>query len=211
MPGPKFTTRPSGGTRQTVGGFNESKFDEQAMQAAAISKQQSQQQAVKAVGQNKSGEDPGQESSKSGQQKQPRSVGSLKQELIDRPFKDATSELKGLVKSFSPSELLGIDSNNDTPEEIARKKKMHARWQKLTQAEQKVAQEKYQKRLQEKQREQEKQRQKQFEEQQKQQEIAPPSSPQKGPSLTSKKTSKSLAMDQLQRSRQSLGGPGSAN
>ena len=188
----------------------------------------SQQQASKATNQGSQGGDLGKElltggkggrnpgkSKKKKQQSQPRAMGSVKQELINRPFKDIVSGLGELIKAFSPSEILQIDSNNDTPEEIARKKKMHARWQKLTQAEQKVAKEKSQKRLQKKQREeQEKQRKKQLKEQQKQQSIAPPSSPQKGPSLVGKgqkKSSKNLAMGQMQRSRQGLGGPGSVN
>ncbi|MBD3250796.1 MAG: hypothetical protein GF381_04505 [Candidatus Pacebacteria bacterium] len=237
MPGPKFTPTASGGMRRTVGGPGgsssgfEEKFDQQALAQAAANKQASQSQALNAS--QVAGANAGQGADKLAQlealaggkgaggksqnaaasqaQKPPRSVGSLKQELVSRPIQDAKGEL---VEFFNVNKLLGID-NQDAPEEQARKKKMHQRWKQLTEAEQKVAQQKYQQKLKQKQEEErQKQIQKQREQEQKSQQIAPPSSPQKGPSLLGKgqkKSGKNLAMGQLQRSRQSMGGPGSPN
>lgn len=218
MPGPKATPRPSGGMRQTFGrmdgGLNEGHSDANAMQAAMSNKSATQQQAMKAVGQKKPNQGnkggnlgqmlQGNEGAK--QARDPRPVGSLKQELVDRPLKDTVDEIK---EFFSIKRLLDIDPNRDTPEEQAKKKQMHARWQQLTQAEQQVAKQKYQEKVKKKQEEErQKQMKEQREKEQKAQAIAPPSTPKRGPGSPGGNKS---ATAQLQQSRQTIGSLNSAN
>lgn len=218
MPGPKAVPRPSGGMRQTFGrmdgGLNEAHSDSNAMKAAMGNKSATQNQAMKAIGQKKPNQGgkgtnlgqalQGQPGSK--QAVEPRPIGSFKQELVDRPFKDIVGEIK---QFFSIKRLLDIDPSGDTPEEKAKKKQMHARWQKLTQAEQQVAKQKYQEKLKKKQEEErEKQMKEQREKEQKAKAIAPPSTPKRGPGSPGGNKS---ATAQLQQSRQTIGSLNSAN
>jgi hypothetical protein len=183
------------------GEVDSERLDQQAMQQAVQSKAQQQQGSnapAKAMGQS------GQKKKKAQQKKPPRSVGNLKQELITRPAQDIA---EGLMSFFDIAGLLDIDSTNDTPEDQARKKKMHQRWQQLTKAEQKVAREKYQKELKKKQEEEKrKQMEKKKQQQQKQQNIAPPSSTSKKPGLfIGGKSKKKKSMNRLQQQRQTMG------
>jgi len=204
--GPKSLPGKSGGMRPSFGGLGEGHLEEQAMQSAMQQKalgQKAGDSSQSTTG--GSALQPGGQQKKP-QQRKPRKVGTLKEELLNRPFKDAVDELKGF---FSLSSWLGIEDNKDTTEEQMRKKKMHQRWQKLTQDEQRVAQEKYQKEMKKKQEEErEKQIKKQKEEQKKAQSIAPPSTPKSGPGagMAGQKSNKGRAMQKLQMDRTSLGG-----
>ncbi|MEA2056175.1 MAG: hypothetical protein U9O78_00440 [Patescibacteria group bacterium] len=204
--GPKKIRRPSGGVRSSFGGLNEAGMDGQAMKAAAQQKQVSQQvsdssqsntggSALKTLGEN---------SQDQIQQQEPREVADLKQELIQRPIKDIGKELK---KFFDINALLDIHPTEDGPEDKIRKKKMHQRWQKLTQEEQQEAQKRYKKEMERKQKEEEeKERERRQIKAQKKQAIAPPTTPKKGPGLPAPgKGGKSKAMSQLQQQRQTIG------
>jgi hypothetical protein len=199
--------------RTSFGGLNEAGLEEQSMQAASQQKQL-QQQVGDSSQSNTGGsalKSKGQNSQQQAQVRKPREVGGLKQELVERPMKDIGQEVK---KFFDINALLNINPVEDTPEEQARKKKMLQRWQKLTKAEQKVAQEKYQEKLRKEQEEErQKQIKKQREEEQKQQTIAPPSSPKKGPGMFKggQKGNKGKAMNQLQQQRQTIGTVSSRN
>jgi hypothetical protein len=207
MPGPTAVTRASGGMRQNFGfkNIDSEHMEQQAMQGAVAQKALQQQ----------SSNSPTKQSAQSQTQKPqkttpPREVGSLKQELVTRPIEDIKKELHKFVDL---NLLLGIDPTNDTPEKQAKKKQLHARYQQLTEAEQKVARERYQQKLQQEQ-EEEKQQQaeKKKAEQQKQANIAPPSSVSKKPGLIGVgKGSKGKAMGRLQQQIRTMGVVGGAN
>lgn len=209
--GPAPVARRSGGMRSVglSGEVDSERLEQQAMQGAVQSKSQQQQSSLA------SGINPGQtnqpgSSQKKPQQRQPRQVSSFKQELVERPAQDI---VQGIKDMFDLNAILGINQEADTSEEIAKKKKLHQRWQQLTEAEQKVAREKYQKELQKKQ-EEEKQRQmeKQRQEQAKQDTIAPPSSVSKKPGLfVGGKSGKKKAQNRLQQQRKTMGTMGSPN
>ena len=209
-PGSKSLPGQSGGRRPSFSGLGESRFEERAVEEAAQQKSLSQQagdssqsqaggSALKQAG----------DGSKQPQQRSPREVGSLKEELVERPLQDIKQELTSL---FDINRFLEID-NEDTPEEKVKKKQMLQRWQQLTKAEQKVAQEAYQQELKKKQEEEEKERLKQQRQQeQEQQPLAPPSSPKKGPGMFGQdKSSQSRAQQRLQQQRQTIGTMGSPN
>ena len=204
--GPKSLPGKSGGMRPSFGGLGEGHLEEQAMQSAMQQKalgQKAGDSSQSTTG--GSALQPGGQAQKA-QQRQPRKVSGLKDELIKRPLKDIGAELKSFL---SLGTWLGIEDNKDTPEEQMRKKKMHQRWQKLTQDEQRVAQEKYQKEMKKKQEEErEKQIKKQKEEQQKAASIAPPTSTKKGPGMhmAQAKNSKQRAEAQLRQDRTTLSG-----
>jgi hypothetical protein len=134
----------------------------------------------------------------------PREVGTLTEELITRPLSDIKNELLSL---FNINTLLGVNPVTDSPQDQAKKKQLHQRWQQLNQEQQQVAQEAYQLRMKQKQaEEEEKQRKAQQEQQSKQQAIAAPSSPQKGPKGPAG-SQKQKAVTKLQNDRKTLGGP----
>ncbi len=210
--GPRSMPGKSGGRRPSFSGLGEARLQEQALADAAQQKNLSQQagdSSQSSTGGSALGaSDKGQGGPS--QQRLPRKVGSLKQELVTRPAADVRAELGAF---FDINKLLGINTE-DSPEEKAKKKQMLARWQKLTKAEQKVAQEKYQKKLKEKQEEEKrKQLKKQKEEEQKKkQALAPPSSPKKGPGMFAQgQSSQSKAQQRLQQQRQTIGTMGSPN
>jgi len=207
MPGPTPVTRASGGMRQNFGSKNidSEHMEQQAMQGAV------QQKALQQQSSNTPTKQPAQSQTQKPQlPTPPREVGSLKQELITRPAKDIKKEL---FKFVDINLLLNIDPTNDTPEKQAKKKQLHARYQQLTEAEQKVAREKYQKTLQEKQEEEEQQQaKKEKAKQQKQASIAPPSSVSKRPGLIGVgKGSKGKTMGRLKQQLKTMGIVGGAN
>lgn len=218
MPGPTAVTRASGGMRQNFGfkNIDSEHMEQQAMQGAVTQKalqQQSSNTPIKQSAQSKN-KKPQQSTQSQAQKPQslipPREVGSLKQELITRPAKDIIKELR---KFFDINLLLGIDPINDTPEKQAKKKQLHARYQQLTEAEQKVARERYQQQLQQQQEEEKQQQVKKKKAQQQQQaSIAPPSSVSKKPGLIGfGKGSKGKAMGRLQQQLKTIGVVGGAN
>jgi len=202
MPGPKPGMRP-----RTMSGFNPGMgdsaehLDEAAMKAASKQKQLNQKQSSTDPASGKSGTNPllPQTDAKS---EKSREVGSIKDELVKRPLKDIE---KGLASFFDLNALFNVDVK-DTPEEQAKKKILHQRFQKLTEEQKTVAQKKYQEEMQKKKFEQEEEQQKKEEEEAREKAIlAPPSSPQKGPiGPASGQSKKQKTQTMLQQSRQSL-------
>ncbi len=166
--------RPGGGFNMG-GGFNEH-LDESAMAQASQQKQLTQAQADPATAQAAAQK----AQSQAQAQKPPPEVGSLTDELIKRPAKGVWEEIK---KFFSLNTWLGIEPPQiKTPEEQAKARQIHQRYQQLDREQQEVAQKRYQELMQKKKaEEEEKMRKKQMEEQKKAQELPMPSSPQKGP------------------------------
>jgi phosphoenolpyruvate-protein kinase (PTS system EI component) len=113
---------------------------------------------------------------------------------------------KGLSSFFDLNALFNIDVK-DTPEEQAKKKSLHQRFQKLTEEQKTVAQKKYQEEMQKKKTEQEEEQQKKEEEEAREKAtIAPPSSPKKGPvGPFWGQSKKQKTQTMLQQSRQGLG------
>ncbi len=209
--GPAPVARRTGGMRSVglSGELDSERLEQQAMQGAAQAKSQQQQGAL-ASGNNSGQSTQSNSTQKKTQPRKPRQVSSFKQELAVRPAQDIKREIKSV---FDLNSILGINQEADTPEEIARKKKLHQRWQQLTQAEQKVARDKYQKELKKKQ-EEEKRRQieNQKQEEAKQKTIAPPASVSKRPGLfVGGKTGKKKAQNRLQQQRKTMGTMGSPN
>ncbi len=217
MPGLKSG---GGGARpRPMGGFNPGlgapaeHLDEAAMKAASQQKQLSQQQSSVQSASGKSGTNPlvsptdktqlpQGENKSTFQSQKPREVSSLKDELIYRPLADIK---KGLTSIFDLNALLGINTE-DTPEEQAKKKQIHQRFQKLTEEQQQVVQKKYQEQMQQKKLEQEEEeRKKQEEEAASQQSIIAPASPKKGPiGPASGQSRKQRTQSLLQQSRTGL-------
>jgi hypothetical protein len=207
-----------------MGGFGEH-LDENAMQQALGQKQlaqqsTSQQSAIQAgQGGGKAHTDFSQQQAEALHQAQPngaavpasntsREVGTLTEELLTRPVQDIA---EGLMSFFDINALLGVNPQVDSPEEQAKKKQLHQRWQQLNQEQQQVAQQKYQQEMQKKQaEEEEKQRIKQQEAAAASQTIQAPSSPQKGPQGPGG-SKKQKAVTKLQNDRKQLGGPSSVN
>jgi hypothetical protein len=215
MPGPK----PGGARPRPMGGFNSGvgapteHLDEAAMQAAGQQKQLSQQQSSAQPASGKSGTNPlasqpDAASAPTGdgkgtfQPEKPREVSDLGEELVKRPLADIK---KGLASIFDLNALFGVN-NADTPEEQAKKKSMHQRFQKLTEEQQQVAQKNYQEEMQKKKTEEEEEEQKKQEEEANQkQAIAAPASTKKGPvGPASGQSKKQKNQNMLQQSRTGL-------
>ena len=199
--------RKSGGMRPSFGGFDSERMEDQAV-ASAVSQKALQQQSSNAPAKQsgQAGNQLAQQASQQAPAKPAREVGDFADELIKRPVKDVAVELG---KFFDLNALLGINQEADTPEVKAKKKQLHQRYQQLTQAEQKVAQEKYQKELKKKQ-EEEKQKQlkKQQAEEEKKAEIAPPMGKMDKPGLfITGKSKKSKAQNRLQQQMKTIGTP----
>lgn len=202
MPGPKPGMRPKamGGFNPGMGSSNEH-LDEAAMKAASKQKQLNQKQSSTQPASGKSGTDPLLPQTETKLQKS-REMGSFKDELVKRPLKDIK---KGLASFFDLNVLFNVNTE-DTPEEQAKKKSLHQRFQKLTEEQQQVAQKNYQQEMQKKKIEQEEEQQKQEEEKAKEKAtLAPPSTPQKGPiGPASGQSKKQKTQSMLQQSRQGL-------
>lgn len=164
-PGGGAVTRQSGGMRSAMGSFDmdSERMEQQAMQGAT------QQKAVQQQASNTGTKPDPQNQQTQSQPPPPREVSSFADELVKRPVADVTKEIG---KFFNLNALLGINYD-DTPEEKAKKTKLHQRYQQLTQSEQQVAKEKYQKALKEKQEEENVKRQKEQEKQQAQASVLP--------------------------------------
>ena len=155
--------RQSGGMRSGLGSFDSDRMEQQAIAGATQQKAVGQQSATTGTKSDL------QSRQTQAQPPQPREMSSLSDELIKRPAHDI---YKGLKDFFNLDRLLGIN-NEDTPEEKAKKTKLHQRYQRLTQEEQQVAKEKYQKALQKKQEEEKLKQQKEQEKQQAQASVLP--------------------------------------
>lgn len=208
-PRPAVRPRPMGGFSQGMGGLNEH-MDESAMQAASQQKALGQQQAATPTQsgaanasnplQNLIGGQP--DAAGAVQPRQPREIGTLTQELVKRPVQDVIRELT--TNFFNVNTLLGIKSA-DSPEDQAKKKQLHQRWQKLDKERQQVAQKRFQQEMQKKkQAEEETEAKKRQEEQRKAQSIQMPSSPKKGP-VGPSGSKKQRAVTQLEQDRKGIG------
>lgn len=198
-----------GGFGPGLGSLNEH-LDEDAMQQAVQQKSLGQQQA-----------DPGQMPTAGQSQSQsPLSPGAGKSQASKPRPVSPKNELKwmgqdiikGLRSLFDLNAALGVDPVQDSPEEQAKKKQFHQRYDRLSQEERDYAQKLYQQKMEKKKKEEEEaQIKKQQEEEQKAQEVVVPSSPQKGPKGPAGASRKQKAVNKLQQQRQSMGGPGSHN
>lgn len=198
MPAPHAVARPSGGFRPSLDSFNEEQEAAQALGGVANQKQLGQQAAQLPA---TAGKKPGSTGNSQPAAKPPRAMGSLTEELIKRPLTDIKDEI---LKFLDIPTLLGIRPQTDTPEEQAKKKQIHQRWQTMTQEQQQIAAQRYQAEMQKKQREeQEKQIKKQQEAQRQAAELAVPSTPAKGP-MGPGSSHKSRTMTQLSQQRNTI-------
>ncbi|HYD34659.1 MAG TPA: hypothetical protein VD999_01185 [Vitreimonas sp.] len=210
-PAPTARPRPMGGFNQSLGNFSDEHLGENDAQAAMQQKAMSQMaaSATQAGGAGAPGGQAGPLGPMTPDSKQaaPRPVGTIVEEVVQRPAKDI---LKGLLSIFDLNAMLGIKPAEDDPALQAKKKQMLNRFNKLTEEEQQVAREKYQLAMKKKQQEeQEKQMRKQQEEQQKANSVELPSSTKKGPVGPGAKKPK--AVQKLEQDRKTLSGPQSAN
>jgi hypothetical protein len=199
--GPSPVVRQSGGMRQSFGDFDSERMEGQAVQSAVSQKKA--QQKGSSVPTNKTGQSAQQQQGQA-QPPKPREVGSLWEELFVRPLSDIKDGLKSF---FDLNSLMGINPEQDTPEEIAKKREMHRRYQQLTEAEQQEAKKKYELRMKQKQ-EEEKQKElkRQQIEEQKKASIAPPSGKNDKPGLfVGGKSGKARAQNRLQQQMKTMG------
>ena len=210
--GPSFRPRVSGGFNQGMGDFNEH-LDENAMQQTVQQKALGQQQA-----------DPGQ-SPVVGQKQQQSPFSQGQAPSPDKPAPQKPRPVsprqelkwfgrdvfKGLQSLLSLESALGIDPATDSPEDQAKKKQFHQRYNKLSQEEQEYAKQLYRQKMQQKKQEEEQaERKKQEAAKQEQQEVVVPSSPQKGP-IGPGMSRKQKATAQLAHNRKVLGAPSGSN
>lgn len=140
---------------------------------------------------------------------EPREVGTLKEELIDRPLTDIQNELG---KFLSLSEFLGIENPSDTPEEKAKKQQMLQNFNQLSQEDQAAAQQIYQERMAlQQQKDEEMAARNQREQEARESSIAPPSGPQHGAPDQSGQSKSQMAMQKLKDDRTKSGTLQSAN
>jgi hypothetical protein len=209
MPAPR--PRPSGGFNQGLGQFNDNfgeHLDENAMQAAVQQKALAQQGTSSA--QPAAQIAPGQPDQSAlgspepaGVPTEPRELGTVQEELLQRPAHDIVEGLKSFFDIYS---LLEINPETDDPQTQAHKKQMLDRWQRLNQEQQQVAQEKYQFEMKKKQ--EEEARAQQLEQQRQaaaHQTLNVPSGPRKGPNAQG--APKPRAVQKLEEDRKTLGGP----
>ncbi len=196
-PAPAFRPRPGGGFNQGMGAFNE-EMDQQSMQTALQQKALTQQQSVT----------PTQAAAASQGPAQPREVGTLTEELLQRPAKDVA---EGLVSFFDLHKLLNINPETDTPEEQAQKRQMHQRYQEMTEAEKAEAQKNAKMAMEQKQHDLQVEEQKKQAEAQQDKQLNIPTGKKDGPVGPGQKSHKQDMVAKLQHDRKTLSGPASAN
>lgn len=133
---------------------------------------------------------------------QAREVGSLKEELVERPLADIETEL---IAIFSLQKLLGIENPSDTSEQKAKKAQLNQRFNQMTQEEQAVAQQHYQEQLMRK-RQQEEQDliKKQQAEAAQAEPLVLPSGPQRGPADRGSQSKAQAALQKLKQDRTTM-------
>ena len=198
-----FRPRPGGGFNQGLGQFGEA-LDESAMAQAGTQKSLTQQSVSPTTA-----PPPGPKTGAGGQAgpaPAPRPVGTLGQELIQRPARDIWQEIR---QFFSLNTWLGIKPDTDDPQKKAKMAATHKRFNGLTEDQQAVAKKLYQEKMQkQKQEEEEKQRRKQLEEKKKAESLVMPSSPKKGPiGPASGKSNKANTTEMLNQQRKMLSNP----
>lgn len=220
--------KPGGSAQPIGGGFGEA-FDEQAQMQAmsqAMAQKSSSQQAASSqtqalqqgqggtaaasdFGTNEAAMQQMQKQAGAGaKQQQPREVSTLTDELIKRPISDVAEGIKSI---FNLYDLFNVNPVTQTPEQQAKKRQIHQRFQQLTQEEQAEAQRQYQEEMERKQQEeQEAHEKRQREQQAASQSIEAPSGSKKGP-VGPSGSSKQRAVTKLQTDRKQLGGPSSSN
>lgn len=208
--------RPGGGFNPGAGAFGEH-MDEAAMQQAV------QQKALGQQGANAASAAPAVAQQKAQQQQQapPPEMGSIKDELLNRPVKKAKEQLNLITDPNAwVHSLLGSEPNKDDPEKQAKKQKMLQRYNKLTAEQQEVAKREFQiKTKREEARRNEEEQKKQIEAQKKDEGFEEPQGKKSGEAAMKGKgkggkqpmTRKRRAVNKLQQDRKTLGGPASAN
>ncbi|NCN82411.1 MAG: hypothetical protein GW947_00425 [Candidatus Pacebacteria bacterium] len=196
---PATRSRPGGGFNQGLGQFSDEHLEENASQASVQQKQLAQQQTQIAGTPNPAQKSTGQQPI---QDRQPREVGTILDETVFRPVQDVAMEL---IRFFDIGTILQINPQTDTPEEQAKKKQLHARYEQLTQEQQQVAQRNFQEAQQRKQQQAEEDLQKKQLEEQQNQSFVVPTSPQKGPvGPASGKSNKQNMIAKLNQDRQQM-------
>lgn len=200
-PKPTTRVRQGGGFNQGLGSFADEHLEENAMQQAMQQKmlqQQSAQTGTKSQSQQGGvGQPP----------PPPREVGSIPEEAL-RFGRDVWT---GVRQFFSLNTWLNINPNTKNPEELAKQKQIHQRWQRLTEDQQAVAKQNYQRETQRKKAQAEEEEQKKQQAQAREQaELPMPSSPQKGP-IGPAGSKKQKAIQKLQQDRQQMSGPSGSN
>lgn len=138
-----------------------------------------------------------------------REVGTIKEELIDRPVADIKQEVG---KFFSLSDFLGIENPSDTPEQKAKKQQMLQNFNQLSQEDQAAAQQVYQERMQlQQQKDDEMMARNQREQAARESSIEVPSGPQNGAQDPNVKSKSQMAMQKLKDDRTKSGTLQSAN
>ncbi|PIR59238.1 MAG: hypothetical protein COU69_01475 [Candidatus Pacebacteria bacterium CG10_big_fil_rev_8_21_14_0_10_56_10] len=204
MPSPKPAApraRPGGGLNSHAGAAPHEHLDEAALREAVNHKQHQQQSSASTPGQTaKSQQDSHQQSSS--RPHQPRSVGTLRQELVGRPLADIGRDLKSLIDINT---LLGISYQD--PRLQAKQHQLHQRWQQLTQDEQDYSRRLYQQKVERQRQDEQRQEEKeQAEQADAQQPVVAPSSQPKGPVGLIGLSRREQATTRIAQQRQTLGG-----
>jgi len=191
--------RPGGGFNTGLGQFSDEHLEESAGQMASQQKQLAQQQTQVGGTPDPSQKGTGQLPI---QDRQPREVGGILEETVTRPAQDVFQEIK---QFFDIGTYLQIDPQTDTPEEQAKKKQLHARYEQLDEEQKQVAQRMFQEDQRRKKQEEEEVLQKKKMDEQQKQSFVMPSSPKKGPvGPASGKSNKQNMTEKLARDRQQM-------
>ncbi|MEN8253375.1 MAG: hypothetical protein ABFQ62_03305 [Patescibacteria group bacterium] len=207
-PGSMQASRPrmSGGMNKLPGNISGEHFDEGMAQEAVAQKALSQSAA-----------DPGQmpTSGVQGQNQSP--LGTQSKQAKARPVSPkkelkwmAQDLAKGLLSIFDINAALGIDPAQDSPEDQAKKRQMHQRYQKMTQEEQAYTQELYNEKMKKQQLEEQKKEEERIRKEKENQQITMPSSPKKGPKGPGG-SKKKQAIAKLEQDRKGVGKVAGAN
>jgi hypothetical protein len=192
--------RPGGGFNQGLGNFDEEHLEDSAMQQAM------QQKVLQQQNTNSGTKSPTQSQATGQPSAPPREVGTIASEAT-RAGQDVWLEVK---EFFKVNTWLKINPETKDPQELAKQKQIHQRWQKLNQEQQAMAKRMYQQEVERKKvQAEEEERKNQVAQQQQQSELPMPSSPQKGP-IGPTGSTKQKVIHKLQQDRQQLGGPSSA-
>jgi hypothetical protein len=197
-PKPAAIARTGGGFNRMADDFGEH-LEVNAMQQAVQQKALSQQQASGA-GQAVQPPQQGQQTTPGVPPDPPREIGTV-QEEFKRMGQDVATGVKDF---FSINTWLQINPEAKDPEELAKRRQVHARFKELDEEQQAVARQMYEAELQKKKAaEEEEAQRKQAQEAQKEQELPMPSSPQKGP-VGPAGSGKKRAIQKLQQDRQGI-------
>ena len=187
---------------QMMGGASSNSGTGGSSSAATPSAQQLQQmqQMMGQNGQNPGAEAMGGVATAAGNGQKPRAVGTVVQEAQ----RFGGDVLKSLKDFFSVQTWLGIEPSKLDPQQQAKARQVHQRYQQLDQEQQQVAQQMFEEKMQRKRiQEEEAMRKRQRDEEQKAQSVVMPSSPQKGAQAQGG-SKKQRATQKLQNDRKTL-------